>query len=331
VPEHYVIEVEIATPLSVRTMIQNPSTRRLVPGLVMAAILALGLPADRLAAQARIPAFDPSIEWLPASPRQGRLFQLRVVGEPARPLSSVEGTVGGERLHLESDGNGAFVGIAAVAVDADGELTARVDLLYADGSARTVEALIPVATAPFDHEELTVAPRYGSPPSEEDRALRAADVAKARSVSEASHETPRLWTEDVLLPRDDRVTSGFGNGRVFNDQVSSRHMGLDLDGEPGDTVFAAARGVVELVDSFQLAGNIVYLNHGAGLVSGYFHLSEQLVSAGDTVVAGTPIGRVGATGRVTGPHLHWVVRYGHVSVDPRSLLEVLPEVAREDR
>jgi murein DD-endopeptidase MepM/ murein hydrolase activator NlpD len=99
-------------------------------------------------------------------------------------------------------------------------------------------------------------------------------------------------------------------------------MGLDLQGFQGDTVVAAMDGVVALVDHFLLAGRIVYLNHGAGLISGYFHLSEQLVAVGDTVRAGTPVGRVGATGRVTGPHLHWVVRYGRTSVDPRSLAEV---------
>jgi murein DD-endopeptidase MepM/ murein hydrolase activator NlpD len=88
-------------------------------------------------------------------------------------------------------------------------------------------------------------------------------------------------------------------------------------------VVAAARGVVQLVEPFLLAGNIVYLNHGGGLLSAYFHLSEQLVAAGDTVEAGAPVGLVGATGRVTGPHLHWVVRYGNTSVDPRSLMEVV--------
>ncbi|WP_420634369.1 M23 family metallopeptidase [Candidatus Palauibacter sp.] len=101
-------------------------------------------------------------------------------------------------------------------------------------------------------------------------------------------------------------------------------MGLDLAGRWGDTVTAAADGVVALVDDFLLAGNIVYLNHGGGLLSGYFHLSEQLVQAGDRVSAGTPIGLVGASGRVTGPHLHWVVRYGTTSVDPRSLLALQP-------
>jgi murein DD-endopeptidase MepM/ murein hydrolase activator NlpD len=150
----------------------------------------------------------------------------------------------------------------------------------------------------------------------------------AGEVSEAAHRTPRLWTGDFVMPRDAGVTSGFGDGRVFNGQVSSRHTGLDLRGGPGDPVVAPTRGVVALVEQFELAGNNVYINHGAGLVTAYFHLSEQLVVAGDTVEAGTPIGRVGATGRVTGPHLHWVVRYGHTSVDPRSLLvtsrELLP-------
>ncbi len=131
-----------------------------------------------------------------------------------------------------------------------------------------------------------------------------------------------MWTDDIVMPRDSRVTSGFGDGRQFNAQISSRHMGLDLQGSRGDTVVAATRGVVALVSDFLLAGSIVYVNHGAGLISGYFHLSEQLVDVGDTVEAGTPVGRVGATGRVTGPHLHWVVRYGRTSVDPRSLLEV---------
>ncbi|MGD8320296.1 MAG: M23 family metallopeptidase, partial [Gemmatimonadota bacterium] len=157
----------------------------------------------------------------------------------------------------------------------------------------------------------------------ENRARLAGDQAEARAVSRAAEQTGRLWTRRAVLPRDARITGDFGDGRIFNGQVSSRHLGLDLDGEPGDTVVAAARGVVALVDRFLLAGNIVYVNHGAGLISGYFHLSKQLVEAGDTVEAGTPIGLVGATGRVTGPHLHWVVRYGTTSVDPRSLLQAL--------
>ena len=167
-----------------------------------------------------------------------------------------------------------------------------------------------------------MAPRFGSPLNEEDQARLSRDREKAARVAREAHATPRIWGSEVILPRDDRITSGFGTGREFNGQISSRHMGLDLAGDQGEVVTAAADGVVALADAFLLAGNVVYVNHGGGLLTAYFHLSEQLVEAGDTVSAGTPVGRVGATGRVTGPHLHWVVRYGTTSVDPRSLLEL---------
>jgi murein DD-endopeptidase MepM/ murein hydrolase activator NlpD len=80
--------------------------------------------------------------------------------------------------------------------------------------------------------------------------------------------------------------------------------------------------VVALVADFYLAGRAVYLDHGAGLVTGYFHLSQASVAQGDTVAAGQRIGAVGRTGRVTGPHLHWLVRYGGISVDPMTLVEL---------
>ncbi|HSH45010.1 MAG TPA: M23 family metallopeptidase, partial [Longimicrobiales bacterium] len=136
------------------------------------------------------------------------------------------------------------------------------------------------------------------------------------------HSRPAFWDGDVVHPRDSRITSSFGTGREFNGQVTSRHMGTDFAGGVGAPVLAAAGGVVALVDQFHLGGNVVYIDHGAGLVTAYLHLSEQLVAEGDTVSAGDLIGRVGATGRVTGPHLHWIVRYGGITVDPLSFLEL---------
>ena len=85
---------------------------------------------------------------------------------------------------------------------------------------------------------------------------------------------------------------------------------------------ASNRGVVALVDNFFLAGNVVYIDHGGGVVTGYFHLSRTLVAEGDTVERGQEIGLVGATGRVTGPHLHWSARYGALTVNPIDLLGV---------
>lgn len=315
--------------------VSGPSSRRVRASVVClaAAFLVSSAVADPVAGPAEI-------TWLPDVPIEGQLFTIRVMPQDARALREVTGEGAGEALHFErvgeaadaegaegvASGTGAphsatrpFESLAPVPLDTRDSLSVALTLHYADGAVEARTVSVPVTAGAYRHEELTVAPRLGSPLSEEDRARLARDQARARAVSEQAHRTPRLWGAPFVLPRDDRVTSGFGNGRIFNGQVSSRHTGLDLDGEPGDTVVAATRGVVALVADFLLAGSIVYLDHGGGLVSGYFHLSEQLVTEGDTVHAGTPIGRVGATGRVTGPHLHWVVRYGSVSVDPRSL------------
>jgi murein DD-endopeptidase MepM/ murein hydrolase activator NlpD len=127
-----------------------------------------------------------------------------------------------------------------------------------------------------------------------------------------------------LRPRQARVTSRFGSGRVFNGRVSSSHLGVDYRGSTGDPIYAANRGVVALVDSFYLAGNVVYIDHGDGIVTGYFHMSQPEVAAGDTVNRGQEIGLVGATGRVTGPHLHWSARFGALTIDPADLLSLQP-------
>lgn len=299
----------------------HPSARSIASAaLTVLTLVPAGVPVS---GQAVSPASSsgPAVAWRPDAPVQGRLFVLSVSDSMEGRLQAVEGRSAGERLHFHRLDSGSFESLVPVPVDATGDAVVELTFRYRDGGTERVRHAIPVAQGSFRHARLTVAPQYGRPPTEEEAARRSRDAARARAVSEAAHETRRLWTDEMVIPRNDRVTSGFGDGREFNGQISSRHMGLDLDGEPGDTVFAVTRGVVELVDEFLLAGNIVYLNHGAGLVSGYFHLTRPLVAQGDTVSAGTPIGLVGATGRVTGPHLHWVVRYGYVSVDPRSLLE----------
>ena len=104
-------------------------------------------------------------------------------------------------------------------------------------------------------------------------------------------------------------------------------MGTDYAGAVGAPIRAANRGVVRLVDRFYLGGNVVYIDHGEGLVTAYLHLSQHRVAEGDTVAQGAVIGLVGATGRVTGPHLHWAVRLHGDRVDPLKLLEALAPAA----
>ncbi len=265
----------------------------------------------------------PAVSWLPERPGEGELFRVRVVPSAEREIVLLVGSAGSEPLHFERADDGAYESLAAVPLGVRSDLLVSLSTFYLDGREVVSEHSVPVTAGVYDHRQLNVAPELGSPPTPEQQARRARETERAGEVSAKAHRTPRLWAGEVVLPKTvRRVTSGFGDGRIFNGQVSSQHTGLDLDGVTGDTVVAAARGVVELVDLFELAGNMVYINHGAGLVTAYFHLSEQLVAEGDTVEVGTPIGRVGATGRVTGPHLHWVVRYGHTSVDPQSLIAI---------
>ena len=174
----------------------------------------------------------------------------------------------------------------------------------------------------YPSEKLTVAPKMAEPDSA-GRVRIKQDVARAREVCRAAHQTARLWEDGFALPRKSRITSEFGTGREYNGKVTSRHMGTDFNGKVGDPIVATNRGRVALVAPFYLAGNVVYLDHGEGLVSGYFHLSKALVKTGDMVEKGQVIGRVGRTGRVTGPHLHWIMRYGGVTLDPMSVVSLL--------
>ena len=283
--------------------------------------LALATLLAATTATAQMPRID--VTGQPDYPVQGRLFRVVVDADRPEQLRALRARFAGEPLHFSRVADDRFEAIAAAPIDADGELIMPVAALWDGGARDSLSMAVPVRAGSYRVERLTVAPRFGTPPDSATRARMQAEARRARTVSRASHRTPRLWQE-VVHPRDTRITSAFGDGREFNGQITSRHMGTDFAGGEGAPVRAAARGVVALVDAFHLGGNVVYVDHGAGLVTAYLHLSEQLVAEGDTVEAGQLIGRVGATGRVTGPHLHWIVRYGGVTVDPLSLLDVAP-------
>lgn len=260
------------------------------------------------------------VGWSPERPVQGTVFVVHA-RPSGRPPAHLEGRFAGEVLHFEPGQSGAWWAVAAVPVDGGEALELELQVGWPSGRGERLRRNVPIAPGRYAMERLTVAPQYGAPLDAALAARTAAEAARARAVAERAHDTPRFWQPGRLQrPRPGRVTSGFGNGREFNGQVESRHTGTDFEGAVGEPVSAAADGVVALVDRFYLGGNVVYLDHGAGLSSGYLHLSEVLVAEGDTVRAGDQIGEVGATGRVTGPHLHWVVRYGAITVDALSAL-----------
>lgn len=266
------------------------------------------------------------IAWEPAQPRQGALFRVRVHGVP--PESRLAGEAAGETLHFAraDDDSLAAAAFAAVPIDATDSLGVEVRCTAAS-RGDTLRAWLTPARGEYPVERLRVAPAFGRPPDSALAARIRRESARAAEVASRSHDTPRLWEEPFVRPRSSRVTSGFGRGREFNGTITSRHMGTDFAGAVGAPVRTANRGVVRVVDRFYYGGNVVYIDHGAGLTSAYLHLSAQRVAAGDTVARGQVIGTVGATGRVTGPHLHLIVRYGGVTVDPLSLFAIAGDSA----
>lgn len=141
---------------------------------------------------------------------------------------------------------------------------------------------------------------------------------KARLLEACGPWTPKpLWRGPWRWPLE-RVeeTSAFGTRRSYNGRPGGWHGGVDLRGQEGTPVYAPAAGVVGLSDELYVRGNAVVLRHGLGVCSGYYHLAERTVEAGQTVQRGDLLGYVGATGLVTGPHLHWEVRLLGQTTDP---------------
>ena len=125
----------------------------------------------------------------------------------------------------------------------------------------------------------------------------------------------------MLKPVEGIISSEFGVRRFINDEPRNRHIGLDIAAEEGTPLFSPLEGKVILIGNFFYKGNVVYVDHGNGLVSSFSHLSAIDVKEGQKVSSRELLGRVGSTGRVTGPHVHWEVSFLGVPINPAIFLE----------
>jgi murein DD-endopeptidase MepM/ murein hydrolase activator NlpD len=251
------------------------------------------------------------ITWQPATPRQGSLI---VISE----ADAITGQVAGEPLHFR-DGKA----LAAVPLTTNDSIHVQTLLIRWDGAVIGHRATVPVAVrkVPVD-EQVRAAERFTAPPDSALQARIDRERVLSREASLRAHKVPRLWRQPFIRPRTARITSVFGSGRQVNGVWRSRHYGLDIAGPKGAPVRVSNRGVVALVGNFFYGGNSIFVHHGDGIMTVYHHLSRVLVAVGDTVERGQLIGKVGATGRVTGPHLHWGAQYGTISFDPTELLKL---------
>ena len=228
----------------------------------------------------------------------------------------ITGTVLGQDLAFQYDELQhkwrAFVGI-----DLDTKPGAYPLRIGAAAGAAAVSRTLHIVPKQFRVRRLRVPGGFVDPPPD---AL--AQIAHdGASLAEAyARVTPRQWSGPFVLPVDGRPTSNFGTRSYYNGQRRAPHAGVDFVGEPGTPVRAANHGQVVVAAPMYFTGNTIVIDYGERLFSVFAHLSELHVKVGDTVEPATIVGLVGATGRVTGPHLHWSVRLNGARVDPLSLV-----------
>lgn len=226
------------------------------------------------------------------------------------PLGTRQLTFNGREVRLAADR--AFL----IAFDRDagprGELLAD---LQDGGSSRGGFAILPRA---WKIERIPIGPRPGSPPNEEYTRRRAAETARINAARARDHAADG-WRQKFIYPVFGRISGRFGSQRIYNGTPGSYHSGMDIaTGTSGTPFVAPADGVVILAaqSSFSLEGRLLMIDHGMGLNSAFLHCSDHAVKEGDLVRQGQFIGRIGATGRATGPHLHWSIKWREARLDP---------------
>ena len=180
----------------------------------------------------------------------------------------------------------------------------------------------------YTEQRLTIKNQALVTPPEETLTRIRQESARQRGLYN-DHQAAFDANEGFVKPLEGVTTSLFGHRRFFNDKPRSPHSGLDIAAPIGTPIIAAGSGTVTLADDLYFNGNTIFINHGQGLVTMYCHMSELSVAEGDRVAQGDVIGLVGATGRVTGPHLHWSVSLNGNRVDPPTFMRTLNTLLRE--
>ncbi|MGO8968249.1 MAG: M23 family metallopeptidase [Myxococcaceae bacterium] len=254
-------------------------------------------------------ASETSIEVRPTTARPGDVLLVLVYGASQTPT----GTAGARPLRFYAQGDHHEALVAVPLDEEPGPLTVTVVVAGVE-----LSAAVELQPGNFPQRELTVDQKFIAPPA----SVKARIAADQRAFAKAWRTAfgPRVFTEGFARPRDSEVTARFGDQRMLNGKKKTVHYGLDLDGQLGDPVTAANDGTVVLVRDCYTSGNTVLLSHGGGVFTGYFHLSAFKVKAGAKVKRGDLLGLVGKTGRVTGPHLHFLARVDCLYVNPEALL-----------
>ncbi len=296
----------------------RPCRTLVAPALLL--LLAAGAPKARAAS-------DFHVRLQPTRPVNGTVFVANVT--TSKGVVSLKGSWLDHEILFAPAGARAWIGIAGVSL-----ATKRgIYPLQLTGTTRTGATIhftqpVSVRTLARKTVVLKVAEKYTAPDPETLKRIESEKELKAQAFRQAT-PTP-LWSGDFVVPLDSTITETFGVRRVFNGVVRSEHKGVDFRAVPGTELKASNSGKVLLARELFYEGNCVVLDHGQGLLTLYMHLSRIAVHEGDTVEGGQSLGETGATGRVTGPHLHMSALWHGVAVDPLSLAQLaLPKLQKE--
>lgn len=257
--------------------------------------------------QAPVPADATSVFGLRGALVQGALVRGRA------PPGTQSLTLDGRPVPLASDGR--FL----LGLDRDAPASARLAARLADG--REIAASLSIAPHTWQIEHLGMARPTGGPTPEFQR-LRDAELARI-VAARAQRSDSMGWAQRFIWPARGRLSGVFGSQRIYRGGVpAAYHSGTDVAAGAGAVVVAPADGVVVLAPPpmFSLEGNLVILDHGLGLSSAFLHLARVSVRPGQHVRQGEAIGTVGATGRATGPHLHWGLVWNGARIDPERVV-----------
>lgn len=219
----------------------------------------------------------------------------------------------GRKLRVTAYGTVAF----GVGRDEQGPL--QIDVTRADGNVQS--ATITVTPRDWPIERVNgVPPKTVDPPPDIAERIRREQASVAAVRERDDNRTD--FTEPFIRPVEGRVSGRFGNQRIYNGSPRAAHSGMDIAAAKGTPVKAPASGIVTFANpDLYLTGGTLVIDHGFGFSSNFLHLSRLDVKVGDTIEQGQIIGAVGATGRATGPHLHWGMNWFEVRIDPQLVLE----------
>jgi len=286
--------------------------RRAVSRLSLVALTAVT--SAGLSAQA--PSLDIGHRARSVQPGEVVLLEVR----PSQPVVLAKATVFGTTIRFFSDEiGGVWRGIVGIDLEAPpDDYTVAIQGTLGNGDTVRATYVLSVVPKEFPTRHLRVNPSFVNPPADVlDRIGR--EASRQREIFQTS-SAERQWEGGFLRPVPGDSTSSFGRRSVYNGEPRSPHSGTDFRAGEGTAIAAPNAGTVVLVGDTYFSGNVVIIDHGWGLYSYFAHLSSIDVAEGETVERGQRVGNVGATGRVTGPHLHWTVRLNEARVDPLSLM-----------